>query len=286
MTDSKTIFVTGGTGNQGGAVARSLSQHGFTVKVLTRNPDSAKSLSLKKLNIELVKGNLNNADTYREHLRDVYGIFSVQSFEEGVDKEINQGITLATLGKELGTQHFLYSSVFGAPLNTGVPHMDSKFKIENYIKQTGLPFTIIRPTSLFENFLIPQVKKGILKGKLIQPINRDTIQQYIAAKDIGNAAAKIFLNSHEYLGSTIPLATEQLSTQEVADTFSKVLNKKIEYKKLPVLITRLFLGKGLYKMFKWMNEKSIFLKEDIEATRKEFPGLLSLKDWIAMNFKP
>lgn len=285
MTNNKTIFVTGGTGNQGGAVARSLSQHGFTVKVLTRNPDSAKSLSLKKLNIELVKGNLNNADTYREHLRDVYGIFSVQSFEEGVDKEINQGITLATLGKELGIQHFLYSSVFGAPLNTGVPHMDSKFKIENYIKQTGLPFTIIRPTSLFENFLIPQVKKGILKGKLIQPINRDTIQQYIAAEDIGNAAVKIFLNSHEYLGRTIPLATEQLSTHEVADTFSKVLNKKIEYKKLPVLITRLFLGNGLYKMFKWMNEKSVFPKEDIEATRKEFPGLLSLKDWIAMNFK-
>lgn len=285
MTNNKIIFVTGGTGNQGGAVARSLSQHGFTVKVLTRNPNSAKSLRLKKLNIELVKGNLNNADTYREHLRDVYGIFSVQSFEEGVDKEINQGITLATLGKEQGIKHFLYSSVVGAPLNTGVPHMDSKFKIENYIKQTGLPFTIIRPTSLFENFLIPQVKKGILKGKLIQPINRDTIQQYIAAEDIGNAAVKIFLNSHEYLGRTISLASEQLSTQEVADTFSKVLNKKIEYKKLPVLITRLFLGKGLYKMFKWMNEKSIFSKEDIEATRKEFPSLLSLKDWIAMNFK-
>jgi uncharacterized protein YbjT (DUF2867 family) len=285
MINNKTIFVTGGTGNQGGAVARNLSQQGFTVKVLTRNPNSAKSLSLKKLNIELVKGDLNNGDTYRNHLRDAYGIFSVQTFENGVDKEINQGITLATLGKELGIKHFLYSSVFGADLNTGIPHIDSKFKIENHIKQTGLPFTIIRPTSLFENFLIPQVKKGILNGKLVQPINRDTIQQYIAAEDIGKAAAKIFLNSNEYLGRTIPLATEQLTTQEVADTFSKVLNKKIEYKKLPVLITRLFLGKGLYNMFKWMNEKSIFSKEDIEATRKEFPNLLSLKDWIEMNFK-
>jgi uncharacterized protein YbjT (DUF2867 family) len=284
MINNKTIFVTGGTGNQGGAVARNLSQQGFTVKVLTRNPNSAKSLSLKKLNIELVKGDLNNGDTYRNHLRDAYGIFSVQTFENGVDKEIHQGITLATVGKELDIKHFLYSSVYGAHLNTGIPHIDSKFKIENHIKQTGLPFTIIRPTSLFENFLIPQVKKGILNGKLVQPINRDTIQQYIAAEDIGKAAAKIFLNSNEYLGRTIPLATEQLTTQEVADTFSKVLNKKIEYKKLPVLITRLFLGKGLYNMFKWMNEKSIFSKEDIEATRKEFPNLLSLKDWIEMNF--
>ncbi len=285
MTNNKTIFVTGGTGNQGGSVARSLLQQGFTVKVLTRNTNSAKAQNLKKLNIELVKGDLNDASTYRKYLNDVYGIFSVQTFENGVKKEINQGITLATLGKEFGVKHFLYSSVFGAHLNTGVPHMNSKFEIENHIRQIGLPFTIIRPTSLFENFLIPQVKKGILKGKLVQPINRDTIQQYIAAEDVGKAAAKIFLNSNEYWGRTIPLATEQLSNQEVAEAFTKVLNKKIEFKKLPVLITRLFLGKNLYKMFKWIDEKSVFPMEDVESTRKEFTNLLSLENWIGMNFK-
>jgi len=285
MANNKTIFVTGGTGNQGGAVARNLAQQGFGVKVLTRNTNSFKAKNLKKLNIELVQGDLNKPDTYRVHLKDADGIFSVQTFENGVHKEINQGITLATLGKELGTQHFLYSSVFGAQLNTGVRHIDSKCEIENHIKQIGLPFTIIRPTSLYENFLIPQVKKGILKGKLVQPIGRDTIQQYIAAEDIGKAAVKIFLNSNKYLGKTIPLATEQLNTWEVADTFSKVLNKKVNYKKLPVIITRLFLGKDLYKMFKWIEEKSIFQIEDVELTRKEFPNLLSLESWIRMNFK-
>ena len=285
MTNNKTIFVTGGTGNQGGAVARNLTEQGFTVKVLTRNPNSIQSGNLKKMNIEVVKGDLNNADTYREYLKNVYGIFSVQTFENGVEKEINQGITLATVAKEFGVKHFLYSSVFGADLNTGVAHMESKFKIENHIKQIGLPFTIIRPTSLFENFLIPQVKKGILKGKLVQAINRNTVLQYIAAEDIGKAAVKIFQESERYLGKTIPLATEQLSTQEVADKFSEVLNKKIEYKKLPVLITRLFLGKNLYKMFKWMTEISSFQKEVVDLTNKEFPNPLSLKTWIERNFQ-
>ena len=285
MTNNKIIFVTGGTGNQGGSVARNLTQQGFIVKVLTRNPTSIKSENLKKMNIEVVKGDLNNADTYREYLKNVYGIFSVQTFENGVEKEINQGITLATVAKEFGVKHFLYSSVFGADLNTGVAHMESKFKIENHIKQIGLPFTIIRPTSLFENFLIPQVKKGILKGKLVQAINRNTVLQYIAAEDIGKAAVKIFQESEMYLGKTIPLATEQLSTQEVADKFSEVLNKKIEYKKLPVLITRLFLGKNLYKMFKWMTEISSFQKEVVDLTKKEFPNPVSLKTWIERNFQ-
>ncbi|MEP6927739.1 MAG: NmrA/HSCARG family protein, partial [Ginsengibacter sp.] len=230
MTNNKIIFVTGATGNQGGAVARNLISRGFTVIALTRNPDSAKAISLKKLNIQPVKGDLDNAVTYREYLKNVYGIFSVQTFENGVDREISQGITLATIAKEIGVNHFLYSSAIGTDLNSGVSHIESKSKIENYIKQSGLPFTIIRPSSFYENFLIPQVKKGILKGKLVQPTNADTVLQYIAADDIGKAAAKIFENNEMFMGRTIPLATEQLSTLEVAQIFSDVLGKKVEYK--------------------------------------------------------
>ncbi len=285
MTNNKIFFVTGGSGKQGGAVARNLALQGFTVKALTRNPTSANAQDLHKLNIQLVKGDLNNVDTYREHLKDVDGIFSVQTFENGIENEIKQGTELATLAKEFNVKHFLYSSVVGAHLNTGVPHLDSKFKIENHIRQLGLNFTIIRPTSFYENFLIPQVKSGILKGKLTQPINRDTIQQYISTEDVGKASVKIFQNREMYLGKTIPLAAEQLSTHEVAELFSTVLGKKIEYQKLPVLITRIFMGKNLYKMFKWVNEKSSFQKEDVELSRKEFPNLLSLKSWIEMNFK-
>ncbi|MEJ7673672.1 MAG: NmrA family NAD(P)-binding protein [Chitinophagaceae bacterium] len=40
MNTTKTIFVTGGTGNQGGDVAKNLLQNDFKVKVLTRNPVS------------------------------------------------------------------------------------------------------------------------------------------------------------------------------------------------------------------------------------------------------
>ena len=285
MANNKTIFVTGGTGRQGGAVAKYLLEQGFTVKALTRNLNSIKAQSLKKLNIQLVKGDLNDLDSYKQYLINVYGVFSVQTFENGVEKEINQGITLATSAKEVGASHFLYSSVFGANLNSGVSHIESKLKIENHIKKIGLPYTIIRPTSLFENFLIPQVKKGILKGELVQPINRHTIQQYIAVDDIGRAVAKIFSNSDMYFGRTIPLASEQLSTDKVAEVFSNALNKNMKYKKLPAIITRIFLGKNLYRMFKWMDEKSSFQLEDVDETKKEFPNMLSFENWIVINFQ-
>ena len=285
MTNNKIIFVTGGTGNQGGAVAKNLSFQGFTVKVLTRNLSSMKAQNLSKLNIQLVKGDLNNSDTYREYLKDIYGIFSVQSFENGIDKEIRQGIALATIAKELNVKHFLYSSVAGAGLNTGVAHIDSKSGIENHIRQIGLPFTIIRPTSLYENFLIPQVKRGILNGKLVQPVDKNTILQYIASDSIGKVAIKVFQNSEQYFGKTLVLATEQLNAEELAVLFSEVLDRQVKYKKLPAVITRLFLGKSVYKMFKWMDKESRFFSADVNATRKDFPGLLDLKTWITNNFR-
>lgn len=282
---NKTIFVTGGTGNQGGAVARNLIEQDFTVKVLCRNIHSSKAQNLKSLGVELVEGDLDKPETYREHLKGVDGVFSVQTFVNGVEKEISQGKRLAKLSKEFNVKHFVYSSVLGADLHTGVPHFDSKFTIENYIREIELPFTIIRPASLYENFLIPQVKKGILKGKFEQPLNADTVQQYIAADDIGKAVSIIFSNSPQYLNKTIPLANAQMSTQETAAIFAEALNKKMVYKKLPAIIVRLFLGKNLYKMFTWLNDKNVCNPGDVEATNKELPETMSLKNWIEKNFE-
>lgn len=281
----KTIFVTGATGNQGGAVVASLIKNGFNVRALTRKTDSAKAQKLQKLNVELVKGDLNEVITYRNHLKDIDGIFSVQTFENGIEKEIKQGIDLANLAKEYGVNHFLYSSVAGADLNTGIPHFDSKFKIENHIKQLGLPYTIIRPNSLFENFLIPQVRSRILKGTLASPINNTKTQQFLSAIDIGEISADIFLNKEKYLGKTITIGSEEMNMQQVSKKFSQVLSKEISYQKLPMFITRIIMGKNLYKMFKWINENDAIFMKDLEVFKKENPNLTSLKQWIKLNFK-
>ena len=285
MQNSKTIFVTGATGNQGGAVARSLINNGFKVKALTRNPSSAPAQNLKKLHAEIVQGDLNNTDTFRDHIKDVDGIFSVLTYENGIDKEIKQGIDLANLAKEYGVKHFLYSSVIGADQNTGIPNWESKFKIENHIKQINLPYTIIRPASLFENFLIPQVKSRIVKGKLASPVNKDVIQQFISSKDIGEISAAIFMNPGKYLGKTITIAAEEMDMKKVANIFSEALGKEIKYQKLPMFITRLVMGKDLYKMFKWVNENDAVFLKDLDAFRKEYPNLTGLKQWIQLNFK-
>lgn len=280
MESRKTIFVTGITGNQGGAVARSLISKGFKVKGLTRNPLSPKAQALKNINVDVVKGDLNDVVTYRKYLKNADAVFSVQTFANGVKKEIAQGLDLASIAKQFNISHFIYSSVVGADANTGIPHWESKFKIENHIKDLGLPYTIIRPASLYENYLIPQVRTRLVKGRLVSPVYKDRVQQFISAEDIGKISTEIFMNTEKYTGRTINIASEEMDLQIAANIFSEVLDKPVNYSHLPAIITRLVMGKDLYKMFKWINEHNAVFVKDISAVKKEFPFLMSLRDWI------
>lgn len=285
MTAQKTIFVTGATGNQGGAVARNLVKNGFLVKALTRNPNSARAKALQDLGVELITGDLDDPESFRKHLSKAYGIFSVQTFERGTKKEIEQGKRLADLAEKAGTRHFIYSSVAGADKGTGIPHFESKNIIENYIKDLDLPYTILRPVSLYENFLIPQVRNGILKGKLVQPTRRQVVLQYLASEDVGKAALKAFQDPERYINKTITLASEALSTEEVANIFSTELASPVKYSKLPWLMSRVFLGKDIHKMFSWLNKGNLLANPQEITGKEEFPEMLDLKTWIRSNFK-
>lgn len=284
MEVSKTFFVTGATGNQGSAVVNSLLAKGYSVKALTRNPDARKAKTLKEKPVHIIKGDLNDIATYAGHLKNVAGIFSVQTFENGIDKEIKQGIALADCAKQYGIKHFIYSSVIGSDQHTGIPHWESKFIIENHIKSLGISYTILRPSSLYENFLIPQVKSRILKGKLVTPTEGNKVQQFISAEDIGKISAAIFENPSFYRSKTLVLASEEMNMQQAAQIFSEVLGRKITYSKLPGFITRLVMGKDLHKMFSWINKNDAVFLKDLDAFKKEFPELVDLKSWIKKHF--
>ena len=55
------VLVTGGTGKQGGAVARELLAAGRTVRIMTRKPDSPAARELALLGAEIVQGDLDDA---------------------------------------------------------------------------------------------------------------------------------------------------------------------------------------------------------------------------------
>jgi uncharacterized protein YbjT (DUF2867 family) len=147
--ESRTILVIGATGSQGGAVLRHLREKGFTVRAFTRDPAKAAARTLVGPGIEVVRGDLDDRASVRRALDGVQGVYSVQSsgVEQGVENEVRQGILLADEAKGNDVRHFIYSSVASADRNTRIPHFDSKYKIEEHIRGTGMRYTIsvLRP---------------------------------------------------------------------------------------------------------------------------------------------
>ncbi len=284
MNQSQKFLITGGTGNQGGAVINCLLKDGKQVRALCRNPQSPKAKALLSQGVEVVQGDLNHPDSYVEHLEEVQGVFSVQAFNKNISQEITQGIQLADAVKAAGIPHLLYSSVSGADQNTGIPHFDSKYQIEKHIIKLGLPSTIIRPVSFCENMLMPRVKNSILKGKFVMPLDKDTVQQYITMHDIGIIGSKILQDPQPFMSKTLTIATDQMSMLELTQLFEEILARKVKYQKLPGLITRLAMGKDLTKMFKWMDNNEFIFANDIQALKTTFPGLIDMRTWIKNNF--
>jgi len=277
----KTILVTGATGRQGGAVVRHLLRNNFSVRALSRTPGSIAAQQLAALGVSIVKGDMADATSLQSAMKNCKGVFSVQNyFECGGDKEIQYGKNMIDAAKRNDISHFIYSSVCNAGDSTNVPHFETKYIIEQYLRSSGLPATICRPVKFMENYYIPQVFKGILSGKLFDSIKAGKKHQLLAVDDAGAFVAAAFNDRVRYIGQTFELAGDELTNEEIAVTISEVLGKPVKFKRLPLIIAKLVMDKEMYLMFKWFNEKGF--TADIASLKTKHPALqlTSLRNWL------
>src|SRR5246127_3159566 len=194
MTDDRSILIAGVTGQQGGAVAQALRGTGFHLRGLTRKPESARGAALAHQGIEIVRGDLDDEATLRRALAGAWGVFGVQDAREaGVEGEEAQGKRLATLARNAGVEHYVYTSVGSADKQTGVPHFDNKWRIEEAVRSLRFPsHVILRPVFFMENLLAPFSLQG---STLAWGLGQNTKLQMIAVDDIGWFGARAFTDA-------------------------------------------------------------------------------------------
>ena len=98
LTSDRTILITGVTGHQGGAVAQALQGKGFHLCGLTRKPEGERAAALVArlgVDVDVVKGDLDDEATLRRALAGAWGVFGVQNAgEAGVEREEAQASVL------------------------------------------------------------------------------------------------------------------------------------------------------------------------------------------------
>jgi uncharacterized protein YbjT (DUF2867 family) len=274
------ILVSGATGQQGGAVARSLLGRGIGIRALTRDPEKPEAKELVDLGAEVASGDLEDRSSIERVLDGVHGVFSVQqSWETGVEGEVRQGVLLADAAKAAGVDHYVYSSVGSAHRETGIPHFESKWEVEEHVRGSGVPYTVLRPVFFMQNWEF--MGEPILGGTLPQPLDPDKSFQMVDANDIGVFAAMAFENPGEWIGREVDLAGDEMTMPQIADTFSRVIGRQVDYFQVPWNQFEEQMGEEYTVMYRWFDEHGY--EADIAALKEKHPGLVAFEQYLRAN---
>lgn len=275
----RTIVVTGATGKQGGAAVRHLRQRGFRLRALIRDPEKPEARELENNHVDVFRGDFDDPESMERVLDGADGAYSVQSWQGGAEAEIRQGIAFAEAANRQEIGHFVYSSVAAADQNTGIPHFESKAKIEERVRETGMPYTILRPVFFMENWLT--MRDGIEQGNIMLPLSPETRLQMIAVDDIGAFVALAFEHPGHWHNCTFELAGDELSMTEVAQAFSHASGHEVRYQQVPWDQFEQQAGHEMAVMFRWFEEKGYDI--DLATVRQHYPELTTFNRWLNKN---
>lgn len=168
----KRVWVTGASGFTGTYLCKALVEKGYAVQALVRNASNANQL--KKLNLELIEGDLAAPLTLMGKLKDIDMVFHIAALyrQEGVARDmfhrVNVEGTRALLeeSKNAGIKRFIHCSTVGVqgeiahppalettPYNPGDHYQKSKTEGEklalNYARDGKLNVVVVRPVGIY-----------------------------------------------------------------------------------------------------------------------------------------
>lgn len=306
---SKIIAVTGATGAQGGGLVRAiLGDPGkeFTVRAITRKPDSDKARALAKQGVEVVAGDLDDVQSLRRAFAGVHGAYFVTNFWEhfSADKEIAQARSMAQAAKEAGIRHAIWSTLedtrIRVPLTDSrmptlhgkwkVPHFDGKGEADRVFKEAGVPTTYLLTSFYWENLIYfgMNPKKGP-DGRLALTVPMgDRKLPGIAVEDIGRCALGVFRRGSEFIGKTVGIAGDHPTIPQMAASLTKALGQEVVYNSVTPEAFRSFGFPGADDLGNMFQYKRDFNDEYCAARSLSFsrslnPKLQTFDQWAEAN---
>src|SRR5262245_39906341 len=156
------IAVIGGTGAQGGGVVDELLETGrYGVRVASRSPTSPASQALARRGVEVVKGDLLEAESLRPVFEGAHGAFIVTNFWDPgqTQRETSVGSQAVRAARAAGGHHLIWSTLPDAGALSGgrheVVHFSGKARVDAVVEAASFPrHTFVQAPMYFQNFLV------------------------------------------------------------------------------------------------------------------------------------
>jgi len=273
------LAVVGATGQQGGAVVSALLEKGAPVRALVRDPAADRARQLGEAGAELVAADLDRPETLVDAFRGAAAVFAMTTFAGpgGTDGEVERGRATGDAVRAAGVPRMVYSSVGGAERATGIPHFESKRRVEEHLETLGLRTTFIRPTFFMDNFTSfsqPAMEDETLVVRL--PMPDGVPLQMISTRDIGRAAAAALLDPDRVPGGAVEIAGDELTGEEIAAAFAQARDVPARYEAMPVDVLP---DEDQRAMFTWFAQLPAY-RADVALTRELVPDVQNLRTWV------
>ncbi|MCK6370288.1 MAG: SDR family oxidoreductase [Gammaproteobacteria bacterium] len=216
------ILLTGATGKTGSETAKALIAKGVKARALVRSAE--KAAALQAAGIELVIGDVTDRESVRKALAGVTRLFLLMPNSQHQLELEKQVVDLA---KAAGVRHVVKMSSMEAVADAASPIPQAHWAAEEYIRASGLAWTMIKPNFFMQN-LLGSAKSIKEKQSFALPMGEGRTAM-ADARDIGAVAAEALSGAgHEGQGYEIT-GPELLSFHQVAERFSTVLGTKVSY---------------------------------------------------------
>ncbi len=223
MSKKLKVLVTGATGNTGSLLVPALLKAGVDVRVFVRN--EAKAKPLKDLGAEVVSGDLDEPGTILPAVKNVDKIYLLTWNGE---TQLKQAENVINAAKYEGVPYIVRHSMWG-PENSRIIKQGDK--IEEMIKSSGLQWTLLKPTFYMQNTMM--AAQTISSGGVIYWDMKDGRLGMIDVRDIADSALAVITGEGHEGKSYILTGPGAISFNDVASTFSRVLDKEVKYVNVP-----------------------------------------------------
>lgn len=147
------ILVTGGTGYVGGRLVARLAEQKRPVRLLARDVAPAQATAPK--GVTVVAGDVTRPETLPRVLDGVDTVIHlvavIRERGKATFERINYegSVNIVDAEKKAGTRRHLQMSALGALPDQKFPYHETKYRAEEYVKASGLDWTIFRPSLIF-----------------------------------------------------------------------------------------------------------------------------------------
>lgn len=149
------------------------------------------------------------------------------------------GIALIDAAKAAGVAHFVYMSMLGVSPDHPFDFARTKYSIEEYLKTSGLSYTILRPSWYMEWNVHIQNGKSILESGKTSLLGKGTkLRNFVAVRDVAQFAVRSLMDA-KLKNRTIDIGGSQNATNnQVAELYGKIAGVTPKINHMPPFMAR------------------------------------------------